>query len=298
MPASRDLLGTLFCALAAAGWGTWSLFLRGSGLHPSWQSVLILAVITVGSIPSVLLGSPPHPGRRSAGAWALMALLGLLDAGNYILYFSAVDRGPVGVAVLTHYLAPVVVAALSPSLLREPLGRCTPWGLAGALAGLGLLVLGDGGLTGAALPAALLGGASAFFYGGNLLVSKRLLADFSGAELLAWHCALSAVALGCLALAPAGIPGSAGALPSLGALLGRPLLGAILLGVLGAQLFYLGLRRIPAQRAAVLAYLEPLVAAAVGALAWGERLGPAALAGGALICASGLAVALDSPETP
>jgi drug/metabolite transporter (DMT)-like permease len=295
----RDLLGTLLCALAAAGWGCWSLFLRGSGLHPSWQSVLILVVITLGSLPSVLFGKPPHDRPRRAGLWAQMALLGLLDAGNYILYFSAVDRGPVGVAVLTHYLAPVLVAALAPALLQEPLGRSTPWALAGALAGLGLLVLGGGGLSSAALPAALLGGASAFFYGGNLLLSKRLLADFSGAELLVWHCAVSALLLAGLALAPAGVPGSAGGLPALSALFVRPLLGSVLLGVIGAQLFYVGLRRIPAQEAAVLAYLEPLVASAVGVFAWGERLGPSGVFGGLLICAGGLLVALDRrPAAP
>jgi drug/metabolite transporter (DMT)-like permease len=186
-----------------------------------------------------------------------------------------------------------LVAALAPALLGEPLGRSTPWALAGALAGLGLLVLGGGGLSGAALPAALLGGGSAFFYGGNLLLSKRLLADFSGAEILVWHCAVSALLLGGLALMPAGVPGSAGGLPSLASLFGRPLLGAILLGVVGAQVFYVGLRRVPAQQAAVLAYLEPLVAAAVGVLAWGERLGPSGIAGGLLICACGLLVAVD-----
>ena len=290
---ARDLLGTLLVALAAGGWGTWSLFLRGSGLHPSWQSVLILVVITLGSLPGALLGGRPHARPRSASLWWMLVMLGLLDAGNYLLFFSAIDRGPVGVAVLCHYLAPLVVAALAPWFLGERLGRWTPPALAASLCGLCLLVLGGGGLSGAALPAALLGAASAFFYGGNILVSKRLLPDFSGAELLAYHCAVSAAVLGLLALAPAGVPGSGGPLPALAALGGKPLVGSVLLGVIGAQVFYVGLRRIPAQRAAVLSYFEPLVAAAVGVLAWGERLGPAGIAGGLLICAGGVVVALQ-----
>ena len=293
--ASRDLPGTLLVALAAGGWGTWSLFLRGSGLQPSWQSVLILVVITVGSLPAALLGARPHARARAPSLWWMLVVLGLLDAGNYVLFFSAIDRGPVGVAVLCHYLAPVVVAALAPWFLGERLGKRTPLALAASLCGLGLLVLGGGGLSGDALPAALLGAASAFFYGGIILVSKRLLPDFSGAELLAYHCAVSALVLGLLALAPAGVPGAGGPLPALASFGGRPLVGAVLLGVIGAQVFYVGLRRIPAQRAAVLSYFEPLVAAAVGVLAWGERLRPMGIAGGLLICAGGVVVALQ-PE--
>ena len=72
---------------------------------------------------------------------------------------------------------------------------------------------------------------------------------------------------------------------------------AILVGAIGGGLFYFGLQRIAAQRAAVLTYLEPLVASLVGALAFGELPGPIGVAGGLLILASGAAVALQPQET-
>jgi drug/metabolite transporter (DMT)-like permease len=211
-----------------------------------------------------------------------MALLGAFDAANYLLYFAAIDRGPIALAVLTHYLAPVLVAAGAPFLLGERLGKRTLPAAAVALIGLALL-LGGVRTEGGAIATALLGAASAVFFAGSALWSKKLLAHFSGAEILFYHAGMSALLL----LPFAGSP------PPMSSMIGRPLLGALLVGAGGGGLFYFGLRRIEAQRAAVLIYLEPLVAALVGALAFGEAHTPLALLGGALVLASGAAVALQ-----
>jgi drug/metabolite transporter (DMT)-like permease len=128
----------------------------------------------------------------------------------------------------------------------------------------------------------LLGTLSALFYGGNTLVTKKLFRQFGAAEVLSYHCFIAALLV---ALAARSAP------PPLPAFLWSPLAGALLLGAGGASLFYLGLRWIPAQRAAVLTYLEPVVAAIVGAAAFGEHLGPAGLFGATLLIAGGAAVA-------
>jgi drug/metabolite transporter (DMT)-like permease len=277
---SRSSTGTLLVALAAAGWGTWALFLRGSSVPPAWQSVLILSVIGLAALPPALLRRGQ---RRRFAAWALLGVAAVTDAGNYICYFGALSRGPIALAVLTHYLAPVVVAGLAPAVLREPLSKRTMAALGISLIGLMLLVLGDGGLPRAALWTAVLGAISALFYGANTLVTKKLFADFSPAEVLSYHCLLAAL----LVALSAGEPP-----PPPGAFLWSPLCGALLLGACGASLFYAGLRWIPAQRAAVLTYLEPVVAALVGALFFAEQLGPAGIAGAALVLGGGVAVAL------
>jgi len=269
------MMRTAAVALAAAGWGLWSLFLRGSGVPAVWQSILILSVIAAVWLLPALRGYR----ERSRRAWALLALLGVADAANYVLFFAAVDRGPVQVAVLTHYLEPVVVAVLAPAVLREPLRARTVAALAAALVGLVLLV---GGARADPITAAL-GAASAFFYAANVLLSKLLFEDFSPAELLAYHCGLAALLL---------LP-FAGAPPPFASFIGRPLIGALFVGAGGAAVFYWGLLRVPAQRAAVLTYLEPLVASMVGAVAFGERLGVLGLGGAALILGGGLLVVLD-----
>ena len=280
-PMTSQRMGTLYVALGAAGWGTWALFLRGHGLPPAWQSVMILSVIAVAWLPAAVRASSARA-ARSRAAWLLLGGAAVTDAGNYLCYFGALDRGPIALAVLTHYLAPVVVAVLAPVLLREALTRRTAVALAVSLGGLALLVLGEGGLAAASGRTAALGAASAVFYGLNTLLTKKLLDDFAASELLAYHCVLRA---GMVAL-------FAGAPPSPAAFLWTPLLGALLIGAVGAALFYAGLRAIPAQRAAVLTYLEPLVAALVGFFAFAEPLGPAGLVGGALIVAGGAAVVL------
>jgi drug/metabolite transporter (DMT)-like permease len=283
-------LGLLLVGTAAVGWGTWTLFLRGSGIAPSWQSILILLVVGVVSLPLALRGrARPHALRRRTPLWLLLGLLGLLDAGNYICFFTAVHRGPIAVAVLTHYLAPVITAVLAPLFLGEPLSRRTPPALLCALAGLFLLVSGSGGLSGAALPAALFGGASALFYGVNTIVGKKLLLDFSPAEVLSYHSFVAALAL---------LPLAEGGPPPLHLILWRPLAGALFIGYGCGALFLAGLRRVPAQRGAVLTYLEPLVASAVGALAFHESLAPPSIAGGALILAGGAAIVLETVREP
>jgi drug/metabolite transporter (DMT)-like permease len=283
-------LGLLFVGTAAAGWGTWTLFFRGSGIAPAWQSILILLVVAVISLPRALRGGGrPHPLRRRRALWLLLGLLGLFDAGNYICFFTAVHRGPIAVAVLTHYFAPVIVAVLAPSLLGEPLGRRTPPAILCALAGLFLLVSGSGGISGTALPAALFGGASAVFYGVDTILGKRLLLEFSPAEVLSYHSFVAALAL---------LPLTSGGPPPLHLLLWRPLAGAVFIGYGCGALYLAGLRRVPAQRGAVLTYLEPLVASAVGALAFHESLSPLSIAGGFLILAGGAAIVLETVREP
>jgi DME family drug/metabolite transporter len=55
--------------------------------------------------------------------------------------------------------------------------------------------------------------------------------------------------------------------------------------------FTVGLLRIGSARAAVLAFMEPIVAVAVGVLVWGEPLRPLAMVGGALVLGAGIQVA-------
>jgi drug/metabolite transporter (DMT)-like permease len=285
MAGRRALFGTVLVALAAAGWGTWALFLRGHGLEPAWQSVLILLVIAAAWLPAAVVASVRRP-LRSARAWGLLVLAAITDAGNYLCYFGALDRGPIALAVLTHYLAPVVVALLAPVLLREALTRRTVASLAVSLSGLALLVLGESGFARASARTAALGAGSAIFYGLNTLLTKKLLDEFAASELLSYHCFISAALVALFA----------GPLPAVSIFLWSPVAGALLLGACGAAAFYFGLRIIPAQRAAVLTYLEPLVAALVGYFFFAEPLGSAGLLGGALIIAGGAAVALGADD--
>ncbi|BDG10670.1 DMT family transporter [Anaeromyxobacter paludicola] len=281
---SQRPLGLALTAAAATLWGCWALFLRPSGLGGAQVALLVLATM---SLPA------PFAFRREAlrdrGATLALAGLALADVGNMALYFAALQRGPLAVAVLTHYLAPVAVAVLSPLLFRE---RHSARALAAApasLAGLALLVWRPGA-AGFPLATALLGAGSAVFYAAIVLCAKRAGRSYGPTAITALHAPLSAAGL--LALhGRAALPGALGpALPVLA--------GGLVCGLGASVLFYAGLRRIPAEVAGALTYLEPLTATLIGAALLGERLDLAAWAGAALILACGLWVALERRGEP
>ena len=70
---------------------------------------------------------------------------------------------------------------------------------------------------------------------------------------------------------------------------------AVLCTYLAYLAYGVGLRQLPATRASVIASLEPVVAAGLAAILFGERLSPAALLGAAMVVGSALALSLPKP---
>jgi drug/metabolite transporter (DMT)-like permease len=103
---------------------------------------------------------------------------------------------------------------------------------------------------------------------------------------MSYHALVAALVLTPLALGDLGLVTA----PDLGLLIA----GAATLGALSGVVFVAGLVRVGSARAAVLTFAEPLVAVAVGALAWGEPLRPLAAIGGALVLGAGIHVARRS----
>jgi drug/metabolite transporter (DMT)-like permease len=269
--------GALYVVAAAALWGLWPVWVRLGGHGGSTATVALLTCGVVG-LPLALWHARGR--RRGARAWLGMALLGVVDAANVWCYFHALDVGAVAPSVLSHYLAPVLIALAAPAILREPRHPRTPLALALAAGGTTLLVL-SAPAAGAApvAPALLFGAMSAVWYATTVFIAKRIGGDFSDVELMVFHALLAGLLL----------------LPVTGAT--RPLLGAMIGGVASALLpgvaYFAGLRRIPAERAGILAYLEPLVAVLVGWIAFAEIPSQLAAVGGALILGGGMLVILS-----
>lgn len=270
--------------LVAAGailWGCWPLFLRSAGLTGPQSALLVFIVM---SLPApFLLRREALKDRRATLA---VALLGLGDAANAALFFAAVQRGPVAVAVLTHYLCPLLLALLAPWVLREQRSARALLGAPLTLAGLTLLL----GTPQAGLLdpwTAVLGGASAFFFAGNVLASKVAARAYSPLAFNSLHSPLSVLAL-LLAFGSQALPTAL--TPSLLWVAA----GAAVCGMGGNVLFNLGLRNVPTTAAGALMYLEPLTGAVLGLLVFGETLGPLGLAGGLLVLGTGIWVASES----
>jgi drug/metabolite transporter (DMT)-like permease len=263
---------------AAASWGLWSIFVRPTGLPATVSAPIIFLAAGLIALPVAL------PGPRSRWTRATVALLvanGLCDGLNVLAFFAALKVTTVAVAVLTHYLAPVLVALAAP-WIDGVRARGTVPAACVALAGL-VIVLepwrapADGALLGA-----LLGLGSAVLYAGTVLSARRLAARIGPTRAMSYHALVAGAALSPLAIAHGALTG--GQLAIMAA-------GGSALGAAGGIVFTVGLIRIGSARAAVLTFLEPIVAVAIGILVWGEPMRPLALVGGALVLGAGIQVA-------
>lgn len=248
----------VYVVLAALAWGTGGptgALLSEYGLAPLatsfWRlaaAAVWLALARLVLLRPVLAASPLRHVLNGVG-------LAVCQLG----YFTAIPRVGVGIAtVIALGAAPILITLAA----RE---RLTP-ALFAALAGLILLsaTSGTANLTGIA--AAVL---SAAGYSLTTLLNRNtpdpltaaLLGFTAGALFLAPFAALPTSLIGWLLIAYFGLVPTAFAY----------------------TLFYIGLRTLKASTAAVLALLEPVVAAAIGVLAFHEHLTPLAQLGAAVL---------------
>lgn len=289
----RASTGTALVLFSAVMWGTWSLWFRPTGLSGRTTAPFVFACIAVSSLPLLWR---EHARRTRPIAWnrrlvLMLAAFSILDALNAATFFHAMTITTVAVAVLTHDLAPVLVALLAPRVdgVRVP-GATTAAAI--ALVGVTLLLepWRDGALGGDVLLGAALGLLSAIAYAGNVFLGRKLTLELGTATTLGMH------AVGAFLLL----------LPLAGSELAEieirdlPYLAfaGLVPGALAGLAFLRGSATIGSTRAAILAFLEPVVACVVGFVAFGERLSLWSLAGGALVLLAGVLVSRPRAETP
>lgn len=199
-------------------------------------------------------------------AYLLAGLFGLvLAAMNFSIYLSF-ERIPLGAAVTLEFVGPLSVAVLGSRRLLDLL-----WA---ALAATGILllaplgVLGNSNLDPVGIAFALLAG---LFWALYIVLSARNGSAFSGLEGLA-----IALCVGTVVLLPIGVLEAGSALLDPRLLL-FGLAVAMLSSVVPYSLELQALRDIPARIFGVLMSLEPAVAAFIGLVVLGERLGPKAV---------------------
>ena len=277
-----SVVSYLQVGLAAVAWGTWSLFLRPAGVDPRWSSALMLTVVALATAPllarKAARGPLEGPPRAPREWWAIVAM-GLFDAANAGLFFAAMAKTTVAVAVLSHYLAPLLLAVVAPRVLRtRPQPAAIPLALV-ALFGLALVLDPLRGLAPSAVVGAACGAGSAVFYAANVLITKRLGARFSSEEQLVYHAVISAALLALIAVVSRAPPPLAG--------LVRIGVASVLIGAGAGLAFLYGLRHVPAEHAGMLTFLEPLTAVVVAVFAFGEQPSRGAVVGGLLVVVAG-----------
>ncbi|MBA3392335.1 MAG: DMT family transporter [Deltaproteobacteria bacterium] len=271
--------GFVMVTLAAASWGTWSLFLRPTGLSATVTTPIVFLVMGLVTLPFAL--------RMPRATWdretrMLLVANAAFDALNILTFFAALNYTTVSIAVLSHYIAPILIAIAAPRIDGTSARGVAP-ATCVALAGLVIILEPWRAPADGAAMGATLGLLSACCYTGNVFTVRRLAARIGATRAMSYHSLLAAVVLTPLLVIGAGAV-SADDLALITA-------GATTIGAASGVIFVIGLGRIGSARAAVLTFAEPLVAVTVGALVWGEALHPLAALGGAMVIGAGIHVA-------
>jgi DME family drug/metabolite transporter len=265
--------GLLYVALAGVAWGTGSptgaLLFQYSGLDSTaisfWR--VLGGAFWLAIACQVLARGPIIQQFAAAPMRYLLSGLGL--AVCQLGYFAAIPRVGVAVATVVSLGAGPVFIALG---ARE---RITSTLLIAVL-GLGLLVSGvSGGIGDASLLGIAFSLLSAAGYALTTLLNREQQDPVTSAFL--------GFSTGALILLPLAMTGDLVPAP-----VSWPLVAyfGLVPTALAYALFYTGLRAIRASTAAVIALIEPLLAAAIGVLAFHEHLTALSLAGGAVLLAA------------
>jgi len=274
----------------AASWGFIAVLVAsvelGAGALAFWRLAFAAATLVLVALVTGRLGLL-DPGER-LGA---LVLLGIVQGAHWLLFFEAVDRGSVALAVLTFYAAPLVIALVAPLVLPE---RPSPVAFgACAVGAVGIVAIAlDGNAPGGAASAVAIaaGLGSAVSYAALVILSKRLLTAATPPLTVAfWDCFVGALAVSPILLfvgrvLPSGAGEWAAALT----------LGILFTGI--STLVYVTLlRRVTAQAAGVLTFLEPVAGVLLAWALLGQRPGTATIVGGALVLGAGLVVVILEP---
>ena len=208
----------------------------------------------------------------------LLLLSGAAMGVNWILLFEAYRYTTVSVATLSYSFAPVLVTAVCPFLFGEPLSPRQL--LCSAMSTLGLvLITGVCGLSGGRDWVGVLFGLGAALFYASVILLNKFIQTVSGV-----HRTFLQFLAAILVLLPYVALSGGSSLRGMNAAGWACLLvvGLVHTGVTYC-LYFSALRELPGQEAALLSYIDPLVAVAVSVAVLGEPLTALQAIGGAMI---------------
>jgi DME family drug/metabolite transporter len=287
-PAHASRRGFVLVVLAAALWGTsgfsGSIVLDRTDLGPldiAWHRMTVAAVAlgVVHALTTRRRRAAPAV-RPTRGTVVRLLLVGSGLAAYQLAYFAAVPAAGVSIATLVALgLAPLLIAVGATLLGSGRPDAPTVAALTAALVGLVLLVgisagqdAGSAVVLGAVLATgSALGYAVVTLAGGGVPAGVPVtLVGFAGGAVL-----LTPVALA-VGLRTTTDPVSLAVLLYLG----------VVPSALAYAFFFTGIKTVPGAVASIVTLVEPLTATALATAFLGERLAPAALAGGLLVLAA------------
>jgi drug/metabolite transporter (DMT)-like permease len=272
-------------AALAFSWGVVSVIVAGVAVPADalvfWRCLLavVSTLVVLAALGRLSMLGVPGEGRR---IFVIGVALGL----HWFLFFEALKRASVSVAILTLYTAPIFVAIAAPRVLGERRTKTGLVALALSAPGVALIALAGEGGTHADPLAVACGLGSAGFYAFLILRLKVVTPHVSPPILGFWQYVVVAIVFAPLALT------GPGALPGAASWPGVAVLGIVFTAGTSAAYYFL-LRHVSAQNASLLAYLEPVSASFLAWVLLGQPLGWQVALGGAAVLAGGMLVVLS-----
>lgn len=269
----------LMLIASMAIFGTLGPFVRVIGVS-SGELALYRAILAAALIAAFLAVTGQRiPFAAIKKELPLLLLSGVAMGGNWILLFEAYKYTTVSVATLSYYFAPVLVTAACPLLFREKLtGKQI---ICFVMSTLGLVLItgiGDLGAGSSHFTGILFGLGAAVLYAAVILLNKFIKKVEGIHRTFLQFLAAIAVLVPYVA-ATSGV--------TVGVLDGMGWVCLLVVGVLHTGvtycMYFSSLKELPGQKAAILSYIDPLVAVLISVTVLRETMTPWQALGGALI---------------
>ena len=264
---------------AMAVFGTVALFVRNIPVSSSEIALYraVMAALLLGAF--LLLSGQKIDFRAIRKELPLLLISGMAMGINWILLFEAYRYTTVSVATLSYYFAPVIVTVACPILFKEKTG-VKQW-LCFGMSTLGIVLItgvGDLSAGNTHLIGILFGFGAAVLYAAVVLLNK-FIKGVAGIQRTFLQFVAGILILLPYVLLTGGI--------HLHSLSGSGWVNLLIIGIIHTGitycLYFSALRDIPGQEAAILSYIDPLVAVAISVFVLGEQLTLLQLLGGILI---------------
>jgi len=259
--------------------GTLAIFVRniplGSGERAMYRAVLATALIG----GYLLVTGNKIPWKNIKKEIPLLLFSGVAMGINWILLFEAYKYTTVSVATLSYYFAPVIVTLVCPFLFKEKLTKKQVVCFLMSTVGLVLIVGISGfGKSGTDLKGILFGLGAACFYATVVLLNKYIK-GVTGVHRTFLQFVASVIILVPYVALTEGF--------NLDTLNGSGWTNLLIVGLVHTGITYCmyfsSLKELKGQEAAILSYIDPLVAVIVSVLILGEGIALTQIIGGALI---------------
>lgn len=258
--------------------GTLALFVRNisvsSGELALYRAVMASIMIAL----FLLITKQKIPFSKIKKEIPFLLASGVAMGINWILLFEAYKYTTVSVATLSYYFAPVIVTVVCPLLFKEKLTKKQV--ICFVMSTLGLvLITGIGDMKGGKDFVGILFGLGAAFFYASVILLNKFIKNVEGIHRTFLQFISAVLVLLPYVLLTSGITLSG--LNSVG-WVNLLVVGIVHTGVTYCM-YFSSLKELPGQKAAILSYIDPLVAVLISVTVLGEAMTVGQLIGGMLI---------------